>query len=137
MLAQNKILVVGSVATPVDVEDLTALAFDAADRLQLPAVVATSMDFTIADFAGVVLADNWLDSTASVVLGGEALGADICCLDSAALYAYEPDTTCGHCLTVDETAAPRRVQGGWSTSVCDGCVEEHARTVSLFPAVAA
>ncbi|MFI6655495.1 hypothetical protein ACIBL8_08285 [Streptomyces sp. NPDC050523] len=129
MAAPKAVLVVGKVETADDVADLTALAFDVADRLQLPAEVAVSMSYDVADYDCVVLADNWLDSTASVVLGVEAQQRDMCVLDVDALYVYESDTVCGHCHTVDETAAPRRSDVGWTTSVCSGCVEAHARMI--------
>ncbi|MGW1256493.1 hypothetical protein ACWD5Q_15300 [Streptomyces sp. NPDC002513] len=131
MLAQPAVLVVGNTSSPVDLEDLTALAFDVADRLQVPAKVAVGRDYDVTDFDGVVLADNWLDSVDSVVLGVEAQGADMFCIDTRTLYSFEPTTTCGHCFEMDPSAAPVLVGDTWTVSVCAPCVAEAARVAAL------
>ncbi|MEV6535279.1 hypothetical protein AB0M86_37820, partial [Streptomyces sp. NPDC051639] len=74
---EGVVLVVGNSVTPVALEDLTAFAFDVADRLGLPARIAVGMDYAVTDYAGVVLCDSYLDSVPSAVLGTEALEADM------------------------------------------------------------
>ncbi|WP_405994582.1 hypothetical protein [Streptomyces sp. NBC_00986] len=126
-MARNTILVVGNTTTPADLEDLTAFAFDVADRIQLPAEVATSMAYDVTAYAGVVLYDTWLDSVPSAVLGTEALEADMFAIGADELYAYEPTKTCGHCGEVDDEAAPVLRGNTWTVSVCPSCVAEAAR----------
>ncbi|OIJ90892.1 hypothetical protein [Streptomyces colonosanans] len=123
------VLVVGDASSPVAREDLTAFASDVADRLQLPAKVAVGRDYDVKNFAGVVLADTWLDSVSSVVLGIEAQEADMCVIDADMLYAYSIDTRCGHCGEYDD-AAPVLVGNTWTTSVCAPCAAEAARVAA-------
>ncbi|MFF1764789.1 hypothetical protein [Streptomyces sp. NPDC058249] len=124
------VLVVGDASTPVALEDLTAFAFDVADRLGVPARVAVGRAYDVTDYAGVALADNWLDDVSSVVLGIEAQGADMFVIDADTLYAYAVDETCGHCGD-EGGAAPVLVGDTWSTSVHASCVSAHARAKAL------
>jgi hypothetical protein len=114
------VLVVGNASTSVALDDLTAFAFDVADRLQLPAEIAVGRDYRVEDFAGVVLADGWMDSVNSAVLGFEAMAADMFAVASDELYAYDVDNRCGHCGE-DGDAAPVLVGNLWTTSVCKPC----------------
>ncbi|MEY2241596.1 hypothetical protein AB8A21_01320 [Streptomyces sp. BF23-18] len=134
MLAQNIVLVVGNASTPEALADLTAFGFDVADRLGVPARIAVGRDYDVNDYAGVVLADTWLDSVSSVVLGIEAQEADMFDIDADALYAYAIDTTCGHCFDEGD-AAPVLVGDTWTTSVHASCVAEGARVRALGLAV--
>lgn len=137
-MSQSPVLVVGNATSPVDLEDLTAFAFDVADRLQVPALVAVGREYSVSDFAGVVLDATWLDSVDSTVLGVEAQSADIFVIDAETLYAFEPTKRCGHCGEDDEDAAPMLVGGTWTESVCPGCVDTHARNglpVGVLPAL--
>ncbi|MFD4553257.1 hypothetical protein ACFWP5_02885 [Streptomyces sp. NPDC058469] len=121
-MARNTILVVGNTTTPVDLEDLTAFAFDVADRLGLPARVAVGMAYDVTDYEGVVLCDTWLDSVPSAVLGVEAGEADMFSIGTQELYGFEPVKTCAHCLEDDDEAAPVYVGGMWAAPVCPSCV---------------
>jgi hypothetical protein len=136
MLAQNTVLVVGDASTPVALEDLMAFGFDVADRLGLPARIAVGMDYDVTDYAGVVLADNWLDDVSSVVLGTEAQEADMFVIDADMLYAYAIDERCGHCGEEGD-AAPTLVGNTWSTPLHASCVAAHARMALPGLAVAA
>ncbi|RSR99571.1 hypothetical protein EF913_23140 [Streptomyces sp. WAC04189] len=136
-MSNTPVLVVGNATSSVDLEDLTAFAFDVADRLQVPALVAVGRDYDVNDFAGVVLDATWLDSVDSTVLGVEAQSADIFVIDAETLYAFEPTKRCGHCGEDDEEAAPALVGDTWTESVCPGCVDVHARhglPVGVLPA---
>ncbi|MDT0469926.1 hypothetical protein [Streptomyces gibsoniae] len=121
-MPQNIVLVVGNASTSADLADLTAFAFDVADRLQVPARVATSMDYDVKDYTGVVLSPTWLDWTPSVVLGVEAQKEDMFVGDTEILYSFEPTKRCGHCGEDDDEAAPVLVGDTWTVSVCPGCV---------------
>ncbi|MFE6157252.1 hypothetical protein [Streptomyces sp. NPDC057889] len=134
MVAQHAVLVVGNTSTTVALEDLTALAFDVADRLQVPARVAVGMDYAVTDFAGVVLSDDYLDSVASAVLGTEALEADLFVIRGVDLDAYASDERCGHCGE-DGDAAPVLVGDTWTTSVHAPCADEARRSTSTAKGV--
>ncbi|MFE9684457.1 hypothetical protein [Streptomyces sp. NPDC006285] len=124
------VLVVGNAETPEALEDLTAFAFDVADRLRVPARIAVGRDYDVTQFAGVVIADSWLDSVSSAVLGVEAQGADLFLIDADALYAYDVDSTCGHCGEGGD-AAPVLAGDTWTTSVHASCVDAHERATAL------
>ncbi|MGW5617532.1 hypothetical protein [Streptomyces sp. NPDC003877] len=126
----ERILVVGNTSTVNALADLTAFGADVADRLRFPVVVATGRDYRPEDFEGVVLADGWEQSFESAALGCEALLADVCTLWESDVYEHPVNTVCGHCGEVDPEAAPVRVEDGWTTSVCRGCVDA-ARRVAL------
>ncbi|MET9409705.1 hypothetical protein ABZX90_28640 [Streptomyces sp. NPDC002935] len=129
-MAQPTLLVVGNTSTPAALADLTAFGFDCADRLGLPARIAVGRDYDVTQFAGVVLADSWLDSVSSVVLGIEAQEADMFVIDADALYTFPIDERCGHCFE-DGDAAPVLVGDTWTTSVHASCVAEGARVQAL------
>ncbi|MGW4754271.1 hypothetical protein [Streptomyces chartreusis] len=134
MLAQPTILVVGNTSTSVALEDLTALAFDVADRLQVPAQVAVGMDYAVTDFAGVVLSGDYLDSVPSAVLGTEALEADLFVIRDVDLDAYASDERCGHCGEGGD-AAPVLVGDTWTTSIHASCADEARRSTSATKGV--
>ncbi|MFK0288533.1 hypothetical protein ACIQVL_49880 [Streptomyces sp. NPDC090499] len=119
------ILVVGNFTTADNLADVTAFASDVADRLRLPAVVATGRDYDLSQYEGVVLADGWHASLPSAALGCEALLTDMCTLWAHEVYEYPVDTMCGHCGTDDPEAAPVYADGVWTTSLCPGCVAAH------------
>ncbi len=127
MLAHRPILVVGNVTTPDAYADVRAFAADVADRLRLPAVVAVGRDYDLTNFEGVVLADGWETSFPSAALGCEALMSDMCVMEGHEIYAHPINTTCGHCGEDDPQAAPVWLDERWTTSVCPGCAEAHAR----------
>ncbi|MFD6027399.1 hypothetical protein [Streptomyces griseoluteus] len=99
MMHNGTVLVVGDVSDAIAVEDLTALAFDVASRIGRPVRVALDMHHDVTAYEGVVLAQNYLNSVTSAVLGTEALQAeDLCVLDTAALYGdYTPQGGCVWC----------------------------------------
>ncbi|MET7744208.1 hypothetical protein [Streptomyces sp. NPDC005385] len=78
------------------------------------------MDYDVTDFEGVVLDDSYLDSVPSVVLGVEALEADVCVLAAPDVYRYDVNNACTWCGEADE-AAPVRVGDTWTTSLHAGC----------------
>ncbi|KOV94791.1 hypothetical protein ADK65_30355 [Streptomyces sp. NRRL B-1140] len=116
------VLVVGNTSSPVALADLTAFACDVADRLRFPTVVATGRDYDPTQYEAVVLADGWSETFESAALGCEAMLADMCTLWADDVYEYPVNTTCGHCYETDPEAAPVRIEGGWTTSVCPSCV---------------
>ncbi|MDX2994103.1 hypothetical protein PV382_15415 [Streptomyces scabiei] len=127
--ASPVVLVVGDTSTPEALADLTAFAHDVADRLQLPAEIALGMDYVVTDYEGVVLSDTYLDSVPSVVLGTEALEADMFVIPEGMLRQFPIDERCGHCGT-DGDAGPVLVGRIWTTSLCRPCVEGAARVTS-------
>ncbi|MFL4902769.1 hypothetical protein ACJ6WF_06195 [Streptomyces sp. MMS24-I2-30] len=120
------VLVVGSTTTRIDLEDLTAAAFDVADHLCLPVVVATGRDYRPEDYEGVVLVDGWECSFSSAALGAEALLADVCTLWQRDVDEYPLTTTCAHCFERADDVRPRPAADGWTAPVCSGCVAVHA-----------
>ncbi|MFF3166494.1 MULTISPECIES: hypothetical protein [unclassified Streptomyces] len=136
MLAQRPVLVVGNVETPDNYADLRAFASDVADRLRLPAVVATGRDYDLTQFEAVVLADGWETSFPSAALGCEALCADMCAMQTRDVYEHPINTRCGHCGTDDPQAAPVWLDERWTTSVCPGCATVHGvgGLVGILPA---
>ncbi|WP_282793524.1 hypothetical protein [Streptomyces sp. CC224B] len=126
------VLVIGNTSTADTLSDLTALAFDAADRLRLHAVVAVGMEHNVDDYAGVVLDPSWLDSTSAAVLGAEAMERDMCVMTPEELHAtFEPTRACTHCGAVRPSARPRLIGGTWTPSVCGGCAQASAVHRSL------
>ncbi|MGW1270727.1 hypothetical protein [Streptomyces sp. NPDC002491] len=115
------LLVVGKAETEADVADLMALAYDAADRFQMPATVATGRDIHVKDYEGVILADTWTHSVDSVILGSEARTADMFCVSEWFLKNRVPVTTCGLCEEDGPTVQPVAVEGGWSVGLCPAC----------------
>ncbi|MFB7713622.1 hypothetical protein [Streptomyces sp. NPDC056105] len=136
MLAQPTILVVGNATTPASLDDLTAFAFDVADRLQFPARVAVGMDYVVTEYEAVVLADDWLDAVPSVVLGVEAQSADVPCLTADEVYAYPINDACGWCGETGN-AVPALVGDTWTPSVHVACVPTLRRASTRPLAVAA
>jgi hypothetical protein len=130
------VLVVGDTSTPEALADLTAFAHDVADRLQFPAEIAVGMSYDVSAYEGVVLHDSYLDSVPSVVLGTEALEADLFAIPESMLRQFPIDERCGHCGT-DGDAAPVLVGHVWTTSVCRPCVEGALRTASTRPVAVA
>ncbi|CAM5417358.1 hypothetical protein [Streptomyces purpurascens] len=128
-MAERPVLVVGNISSPVALADLTAFAADVADRLRFPVIVAVGRDYDPMDYEGVVLADGWEKSYESATLGCEALLADVCSMWANEVYEHPVNTVCGHCGEDDPEAAPVRVEGGWTTSVCPGCVGAAGRLV--------
>ncbi|MCX5498993.1 hypothetical protein OG887_06245 [Streptomyces sp. NBC_00053] len=63
----NTILVVGPVSTEIQRDDLTAFAFDVTNQLGHPAIIATSTDVDVRDFAAVVVYGPALSSSLAVV----------------------------------------------------------------------
>ncbi|WP_329078333.1 hypothetical protein [Streptomyces niveus] len=124
------VLVVGDDRTPASLADLTAFAFDVADRLGLPAQVAVGMQYDVNDYAGIVVDCDWLESAASIVLVTEAQNADMFVIDAATLYTFPTDEKCGHCGEEGD-AAPVLVGDTWTSSVHATCAEAHARVASL------
>lgn len=132
-MTRRPVLVVGNTSTRVALEDLTAFAFDVADRFGLPAQVADGMGYVVADFEAVVLCDSWLDSVSSAVLGIEAKGADMAVLTADEMYTYPRSTSCFHCFEADEEVAPYLVGDVWSPAVCAPCVQEAGRVAAASP----
>lgn len=123
-MVARPILVIGNVTTADNLADVTAFASDVADRLRFPAVVATSRDYDLSQFEGVVLAEGWSTSYESAAFGCEALTADMFTMWAHELYDHPINTTCGHCGE-DDQAAPVYRDGVWTTSVCPSCVQAH------------
>lgn len=137
-------LVIGSTLTPNHLSDLTAFAYDVADRLRLPAVVSTWADDEIPDFistwvnddvpgvgvaeyAAVVLCDNWGQSLPASLIVGWAAANDVPVFDSAELYRLPETDICVSCLTRDDGEAqpePKLVAGTWTVAVCKGCAAQ-------------
>ncbi|MEU4170442.1 hypothetical protein AB0F46_26645 [Streptomyces sp. NPDC026665] len=128
-MAQPTVLIVGDTSTPVALEDLTAFAFDVADRLGIPARVAVGMDYDVAGYEAVVLDDSYLDSAPSTVLWVEATKADVCILTSREIYRYDSNDWCGWCGEEGD-AAPVLVGDTWTVSmhaVCAAMTVEASR----------
>jgi hypothetical protein len=135
MEAQNTILVVGNASTAQALMDLTYFASDVADRLQVPATVAVGRNYDVTQYAGVVIAVDYLDSVDSAVLATEAFDAEMFVIDADTLYGYPIDDVCGHCG--EKGAAPVLVDRTWTTSVCEPCADSARRHGGLKTLVAA
>ncbi|MFE9811355.1 hypothetical protein [Streptomyces sp. NPDC005548] len=136
MLAQRAVLVVGNTATPADLADVTAFAFDVAERLGLAVHVATDMAEDVTQYEGVVLADTWLDSVASAVLGSEAMASDMFCIEAADVYAFPSDAACTWCGDAGRVA-PRRTRDGWTAPMHFTCASMIRKASATAPTVAA
>lgn len=131
------VLVVGDVSDSDAVADLTAFAFDVASRVNRPARVALDMHHDVTEYEGVVLAQDWLNSVTSAVLGTEAYEAeDLCVLDTAALYGeYKPVDACAWCG--EGGAAPVLARPDlWTPPMHDGCFAGVRRAMSESALVA-
>ncbi|MGW0312341.1 hypothetical protein [Streptomyces flavidovirens] len=83
-MTYTSVLVIGPVATPGDVADLRAFAFDVCDQTGAPAVVATHNDYDVRHFSkvyvyGPTLSDGVSMDPVAVVLMAEAIayGVDL------------------------------------------------------------
>ena len=123
------VLVVGSLSTPAHLSDLTAFAYDAADKLKTPATVSTWADSEVPDvditrYSAVVMWTNWENSLSAAMLIGAAFIAGVPVLDDADLQPLPETDVCTWCLTRDEDEAqpePQLIAGTWTPAVCELC----------------
>ncbi|MFE2012309.1 hypothetical protein [Streptomyces sp. NPDC059491] len=119
-----RILVIGDTTTPDGLTIVTALAHEAADRMQLPAVVAMGRDCDVTQYEAVVYDElSHLESIDSAVLWVEAMEADVCVMNVRDLEEFDLVAECGWCGADDEDPSPVLVEGVWfPVDLCTGCL---------------
>lgn len=115
------ILVIGPCSTPNQLADLTAMAYDVADRLHVRAVVANSMEYDVTDYAAVMVGQSAHESVSATVLWGDALAGGVPTLNVWDLNGLPYSDVCAGCLTFEDDVEPVLVNGVWTPAHCRWC----------------
>ncbi|MFJ2703003.1 hypothetical protein ACIO3R_07360 [Streptomyces sp. NPDC087428] len=128
----NTILVVGSVATSDERDDLTAVAFDVCDELGLPTVIATSSDVDVRKFAAVVVIGPPLADPSSTIGTAMIMEAEAALYDVPVIVQqpYADAAPCDSCQQLQTVATVRNEHGEVfcqdCLGNCSGCVQCYA-----------